>query len=484
LKLVRTLSAFVIAVMLSVTTVSAAPYQNYVYNANQEPEAEPQAYVPEQVYNGASFGVSGFSGPQDIFLAESGLLYVADTGNNRIVICNLETGTAETIDRYVNNGAEQSFASPSGIFVTQTGTLYIADTQNQQIVVLNKAGELITIIQSPTAMGEKLDFEYMPTDVVVDFAGRVYVVSQNCLDGILQFDADGSYMGHFGAIRTNPTATYLFWKSLASEEQRESMTLVVPTEYSGIDVDADGFVYGTVSAVDTTNLDKTMFVHRLNSLGKDVLKRNGVESPMGDLKYTYDSTTGTYDVSRLNDICVQEYGFYSVLDSNKGRIFTYNKNGDLLYIFGAKGAEGGQFGDPKAIDADKSNRMFVLDAAYNQIVTFVPTIYATTIRSAYVANYTYDYDAAEKLWFAALKYTSKSDLVFREIGKLYIDRGDYEKAMEYLNLAGDRENYSEAYKHTRKATIERWFAVGIIGILAVVILCQIIKRIRANRKRY
>ena len=61
---------------------------------------------------------------------------------------------------------------------------------------------------------------------------------------------------------------------------------------------------------------------------------------------------------------------------------------------------------------------------------------------------------------------------------------DYEKAMEYLNLAGDRENYSEAYKHTRKATIERWFAVGIIGILAVVILCQIIKRIRANRKRY
>ena len=56
------------------------------------------------------FGVSGFSGPQDIFLAESGLLYVADTGNNRIVICNLETGAAETIDRYVNNGA------PTGSF--------------------------------------------------------------------------------------------------------------------------------------------------------------------------------------------------------------------------------------------------------------------------------------------------------------------------------------------------------------------------------
>ena len=59
MELVRTRSAFVIAVMLSVTTISAAPYQNYVYNANQEPEAEPQAYVPEQVYNGASFGVSG-----------------------------------------------------------------------------------------------------------------------------------------------------------------------------------------------------------------------------------------------------------------------------------------------------------------------------------------------------------------------------------------------------------------------------------------
>ena len=116
----------------------------------------------------------------------------------------------------------------------------------------------------------------------------MFVVSRNCSDGILQFDKDGNYFGAFGAIKTNPSLSYLFWKSLASEEQKKQMDLVIPTEYSGIDVDAQGFVYGTVSAIDSAHYQTNMFIHRLNPLGVDVLGRSGFSDPMGDVKVEID----------------------------------------------------------------------------------------------------------------------------------------------------------------------------------------------------
>lgn len=50
--------------------------------------------------------------------------------------------------------------------------------------------------------------------------------------------------------------------------------------------------------------------------------------------------------SRIIDVVVREKGIYSVIDSTRGRIFTYDHEGNLLYIFGGIGSQEGTFDTP------------------------------------------------------------------------------------------------------------------------------------------
>lgn len=66
---------------------------------------------------------------------------------------------------------------------------------------------------------------------------------------------------------------------------------------------------------------------------------------------------------------------FSILDANRGRVFTYDNTGMLLYIFGTYGDMGGALKNPRAID--KSGDLFlVLDGSKNTVTAYSPTAYA------------------------------------------------------------------------------------------------------------
>ena len=136
----------VIAVYLTISVTAATPYQNYTYDKSQETQAEPQAYVPVQAVSGVIAGTIDFSEPQDIFVAENSNIYIADTGNNRIVVLNKEMHFVQEIKEFQNNGQIDTFQKPSGIYVTKENELYIADTENQRIVVLQEDGSFKKIL--------------------------------------------------------------------------------------------------------------------------------------------------------------------------------------------------------------------------------------------------------------------------------------------------------------------------------------------------
>ena len=215
----------------------------------------------------------------------------------------------------------------------------------------------------------------------------------------------------------------------------------------------------------------------------DVLGRSGFSDPMGDVKVEIDKENDTLNISRLVDVSVMDYGFYAVLDSSKGRVFTYNRNGKLLYLFGALGEEKGQFGNPVALDTDNNGLYYVLDNKYNQVVVFQATEYASLIHDAFAAHYNRDYETAEGLWFQTLKYTSKSDLVFNEIGKLYTEMGEYEKAMDYLEMSNDRAGYSDALQFYRSDLLARYFGTAILVIAAAIAAGILLARLYGRRKR-
>ena len=64
----------------------------------------------------------GLSGPQDLFIDADNVLYIADTGNKRLVKYDIRTGEVAGELKY------SGFATPRGIFVTETGDIYVADS--------------------------------------------------------------------------------------------------------------------------------------------------------------------------------------------------------------------------------------------------------------------------------------------------------------------------------------------------------------------
>ncbi len=54
-------------------------------------------------------------------------------------------------------------------------------------------------------------------------------------------------------------------------------------------------------------------------------------------------------MSSFIDVVVDDSGRYSALDATRGRIFTYDDDGNLLYIFGGLGNQMGTFTRPVAL---------------------------------------------------------------------------------------------------------------------------------------
>ena len=210
-------------------------------------------------------------------------------------------------------------------------------------------------------------------------------------------------------------------------------------------------------------------VKRITANGDDVLARNGVVPPSGDFSGdTSDRTTWSFFV----DVTVSDSGVYSCLDSNQGRVFTYNSNGDLLYIFGAKG---------DAIDLFDDSTLGVLDRTTGQITTFRPTEYGETILLATMQQEGRDYDAALATWNQVLDMSANSQLAYRNIGKIQYIQGDYEAACDNFFLAYDQEEYGKAFAKYRNQILEDIMPILMTVIIALIVIYIVYKLVRRTR---
>ena len=94
---------------------------------------------------------------------------------------------------------------------------------------------------------------------------------------------------------------------------------------------------------------------------------------------------------------VRDKGIYSIIDSARGRIFTYDHEGNLLYIFGGLGTQQGTFDVPTGIDA-AGDEILVIDSAKNIIDKFKATEYGSLINEAIGLRYDGDEIKAVEKW--------------------------------------------------------------------------------------
>jgi AraC-like DNA-binding protein/DNA-binding beta-propeller fold protein YncE len=376
--------------------VSNIPYHTYNYDYWQDVYYTPAAYIPDKSYSGDDLNVGPFKNPQDIFVAHDGKVYIADTENNRIIILDDTMKVDRIIETFDNNGTLDSFQTPSGLFVTNKNELYIADTGNFRIVALTQNGNLMKIIQNPTSEVLDADFIFAPLKIAVDYADRVYAVSKNMFQGIMAFDSNTNFTGFIGTIKVNITIYEKIWRRLSTKAQRKRQIQFIPTEFTNLDIDPDGFVYAT-------NIDPKgeQSVRRLNPKGEDVIKKKKDGYLSGDIYWRIGSDYS--GPSRIVDIVYRGSGIYSILDMNRGRIFTYDHESNLLYIFGGKGSQKGTFRNPAAIEV-KDDKILVLDAHRGEIMSAVlgkENVIITHIDSQAV-NWKYIIITAEKAYMGQL----------------------------------------------------------------------------------
>lgn len=470
------------ALVLGGTTVYAEelPYDTYNYTYWEDIALTPAAYVPVGTVTGATVDTDEFNEPQDLCVAPDGLVYVADTKNNRIVVLDEKMSkTLRVIDSFDRDGAQDGFDAPTGVCVSENMQLYVADSNHKRVVVLTPEGGFVKIIDNPQSEILEEGFDFVPLKVTVDYADRVYVIAKNAFEGILVFESDGQFTGYFGTIDVKITLWEKFWKRLASKEERSKQQLYIPTEFTGIDIDDDGFVYA--SNIDS---DGVQGVRRLNPRGEDVIQKGENENLGGDLIV---GAYGTYSgPSEFTDVTYRGKGIYSLLDRKRGRIFTYDREGNLLYIFGGLGSQEGTFNTPVAIEA-VGDQIIVLDAYNNSIVRFGETEYGSLINDAVGLRYDGDETEAISKWQQVLKLDENNELANTGIGKAYLTAGENRTAMKYLKLGRNRKYYSVAWKRYRNelliAHINVIMTAVIVLIIAYLVYAKLLKKRRAQGHR-
>ena len=490
-KLTRII-VFALALMMLLPSIISAtvPYATYTYSIDGEVLDSPDAYVPEQIVNSVSLGLEvKLKNPSDIESDDKGNIYITDKENNRIVVLDEFYEVSYIIDKFVNqHGIDDTFFGPNSTFVVNDGDfkgLYVCDTRNSRLLVFSlEDGSFIRQIGRPESelFGEKE--EYSPVSCVVDKYGRIYVASSSTTQGVIVMTAQGDFINFIGAPKVTISAmdALIQMFSKAAGDQ----LIFVPTVYNTLDLDqtTGEFVYATImysSEEDkqkqegqlTTKETDGSPVRLLNANGTDIMKRNGFFAPSGEVAIdslkvlTGSNATAPKGPSEISDISSGPNGVWSIIDQKRSKIYTYDRDGNLLYIFGDRGSQLGNLTSPVAITYQGKN-IIVLDVTVGAFTVYRPTEYAALLDEAIQLQNEREYDKAAEKWDEVLAKNNNFDTAYVEKGKAMYRKGDYREAEQYFRNAFDVENYALTFKELRKQSMEKLFLVVIVVAVLIV----------------
>ncbi|MBS4178995.1 NHL repeat-containing protein [Lederbergia citrea] len=464
----------IITTILAPATSAEAPYEgyNYSYWKKAAPSAIP--YIPNLVLDGRDAEYGSLSEPDDLYV-QNDKIYILDTGNDRIVILNKDYQFITEIKDFQNSAGKDQFNKPQGIFVTEQEDIYVADTGNRRVVQLTGEGKFIREIGRPESDVIRPGFEYHPIKIAVDKAQRIYVIGRGIYDGIIEFDPDGVFTGFTGANKVKFKPIDYFWRMLATKAQRAKMALFIPIEFNNLDLDEEGFIY-------TTNSEKNTItpLQRLNPTGTDVIRKEGYHPIVGDIQFPFKGNLA--GGSTFIDVNINEYGMYSGLDLKRGRIFTYDEDGNLLYIFGKLGDQVGTFKTPSAIER-LGEDILVLDKGYQNLVVFKPTEFGRNVNEAVKQYHLGNDQGSAAYWKKVLRLDANNEVAYVGIGKALLMEGKNKEAMAYFKNGNSKKYYSKAFKRYRQELLRGNFGFIMSVIVLIPLLLFAVKLYRSFRRR-
>ncbi|MGH2371222.1 MAG: hypothetical protein ACRDI2_23860, partial [Chloroflexota bacterium] len=415
-------------VVASVGTANADREYSWTLDKDKRPLNSPLPYIYDFEIDGMYKPSGTFKNPADIFIDDQGNVWIADTGNNRILKFGAD---GKYLAEYGTAEGEGQLNAPEGIYITNKGDIWVADRGNGRIVRYTPAGEFVQAFGKPRSRLLAEDQVYQPNKLVIDRRGYIYVLNGGGdYRGIFLLDSNGEFRGFFGANRVAFNIGRLLIRMFATEAQKKQISKVLPTHHANLYVDLRGFIY-TVSP-----LAQKDQIKKLNAIGRDVYSA-------GDKFFGQRERRGRQIINpQFVDITVDDQGIVSALDFNSGRIYQYDQSANLLAIFGGRGAQRGKFELPQSLAVGKDGKIYVLDANRNNVQVFRPTGYAELLHEASQLYFDGKYKEASAVWREVLRRNAFLELAHTGLAKAYFKQGDYVTAMEEYAVARNHAGYS------------------------------------------
>jgi len=432
--------AFILCLLVC-QPVLAAPYMTITQGPNGEIVGTQTAYEPDRIIR------FELNQPADVYYDDAtGRLYVADQGNARIAVMNAD-GSWQVI-------GEGELVNPQGIYVTANGEMYVADYGQKQVLIFNADGQLINRFGRPDEpiYGKRNDF--LPRKVAVDKRGNIYVISEGSINGVVQLNADGDFLGYVGSNDTSLSLKMIIQRLLFTEEQRSQLFRTTPPSPTSLVLDNQGLLYTVTEGIDDDGIKK------LNIRGDNILNSDDWASNL------------------LIDIDVDDRGHIYTVDAY-GWIAVYDSFGNLLFVFGGIDPRYERVGflkSPAGIDVEGSGEaLYVVDRDRGVVQRYRITPFAAKVFEAVEGYKQGLYVESQPLWEDILRMNSFFILSYQALAKAYFKQGMYEEALASFRLAEDKDGYSDAYWNIRNEWLQNNMVYLIIGVVVLALLRSLLR---------
>ncbi|HOJ09073.1 MAG TPA: YIP1 family protein [Clostridiales bacterium] len=484
-KFNRAISFFiVILIVFSLwTNIAQAASRDYIIDDGRRIPI-PETYILKDIiYNVKNHGdeIKYYEAPTDLFINEQDYLFIADTGNNRIVKTN-KSGEMIAVFKEANGKA---FNSPKGVFADAQGNLYIADTGNQRIVHLSDTGEFVEEFVRPKSDLLSETFTFDPTKLCVSPTGYIYVLKG---ENILILDAYNNFRGYMGQTDIGFRLLDVLLRIFASEEQKRIIRKRTAASYLNISMNDKGMIYAVTMDYATGEIKK------LNSVGSNIYRKYKTLQKGANLLNLDFLTTmklesrsfvfgerndgeGRVIMPLFKDIAVDKNGIVTVVEDVTGKIYQYDQEGNLLAAFGGKSDQQGRFSAPEAIEVDDNGCIYVLDRVLGNIQVFEPTNFIKMVHNAVNLYAEGEYNGAYNQWQKVLGIHSNYPLAHLGLAKSLFKQKMWKESMEEYKQAEDRDGYSKAFIQYRYEVVRNKFPIVLLVLIIIITIFVLLLRL-------
>jgi DNA-binding beta-propeller fold protein YncE len=391
------------------------------------------------------------SAAEDMFVAPDGFMYIADTGNGLIV----KLKDFKVVASYGKGILE----GPTGVYVDEKGILYVADAKKNAVFILDQDGNLLKQFGRPAEPLFGKNKEFLPRKIAVDARKNLYIISEGAVNGIVQMNMNGNFIGYFGANYSEMSLKMILQRLFLTKEQLDQFIKNEAASPSNIAIDRQSLVY-TI----TGGTAREQSIRKFTVSGKNIF-------------------SDSYGSSTFRDINVSDDGLILAIDAS-GQIFEYDLNGVLLFVFGAQDKGDQRLGtvrNPTAIERDQ-NFIYVLDKEKNAIVAYQTTAFANKVHDGIRLYMEGFYREAKPYFEEVLNLNGSFILSYWAIADAYFKEGDYANALTAYKYAENQFGYSEAYWELRNLVLQQYLTQFILWLFGLTLALNVFTRFEKRFK--